>query len=311
MLSINLKGKKAFIAGIGDDQGYGWAIAKALAEAGAEIIIGTWTPILKIFTQSWSMGKFDESRQLSNGKMMEYLKVYALDASFDKPEDVPQEIRENKRYQDAAGYTISEVAAAVQKDFGKIDIFVHALANGPEVKKPLLETSRNGYLAAVSSSSYSFVSLVQHFGPLMSADGACVSLTYMASEKVVPGYGGGMSSAKAALESDTRTLAFEAGRKWGIRINTISAGPLRSRAARAIGFIDSMIEYSKANAPIIKDMTAEEVGNAAAFLCSPLASAVTGSILYVDNGMHAMGLAIDSQALHKSKEAELAEAAKS
>jgi len=311
MLSINLKGKKAFIAGIGDDQGYGWAIAKALAEAGAEIIIGTWTPILKIFTQSWSMGKFDQSRQLSNGQMMHYLKVYALDAAFDRPEDVPQEIRENKRYLDASGYTISEVAAAVEKDFGKIDILVHALANGPEVKKPLLETSRSGYLSALSSSSYSFVSLLQHFGPRMNAGGSCVSLTYMASERVVPGYGGGMSSAKAALESDTRTLAFEAGRKWeGIRVNTVSAGPLRSRAARAIGFIDSMIEYSKANAPLVKDMTAEEVGCAAAFLCSPLASAITGTILYVDNGMHAMGLAIDSLALLKSKEEELAETVK-
>lgn len=308
MLSINLKGKKAFIAGIGDDQGYGWAIAKALAEAGAEIIIGTWTPVLKIFKQSWSMGKFDESRLLSNGTMMEYLKVYALDASFDKPEDVPQEIRENKRYQDASEYTISEVAAAVEKDFGKIDILVHALANAPEVKKPLLETSRNGYLAAMSSSSYSFVSLLAYFGPLMNSGGSSISLTYLASERVIPGYGGGMSSAKAALESDTRTLAYEAGRKWGIRVNTISAGPLRSRAARAIGFIDSMIEYSKANAPLIKDMTSEEVGSAAAFLCSSLATAVTGSILYVDNGMHAMGLAIDSQALQKAKEAELAEA---
>lgn len=306
MLSINLKGKKAFIAGIGDDQGYGWAIAKALAEAGAEIIIGTWTPILKIFTQSWSMGKFDESRLLSDGTKMEYLKVYALDAAFDKPEDVPQEIKDNKRYQDASGYTISEVAAAVERDFGKIDILVHALANGPEVKKPLLETSRNGYLAALSSSSYSFVSLLQHFGPIMTAAGAAVSLTYLASEKAVPGYGGGMSSAKAALESDTRTLAFEAGRKWGIRINTISAGPLRSRAARAIGFIDDMIAYSMANAPLIKDMTAEEVGNAAAYLCSGLASATTGTLLYVDNGMHAMGLAIDSQSLQKPKEAELA-----
>lgn len=299
MLSINLKGKKAFIAGIGDDQGYGWAIAKALAEAGAEIIIGTWTPILKIFTQSWSLGKFDESRQLANGELMQYLKVYALDAAFDKPEDVPQDIKDNKRYADASGYTISEVAAAVERDFGKIDILIHALANGPEVKKPLLETSRNGYLAAISSSSYSFVSLLQHFGPVMSDNGSCISLTYMASEKAVPGYGGGMSSAKAALESDTRTLAFEAGRKWGTRINTISAGPLRSRAARAIGFIDDMIEYSRANAPLIKDLKAEEVGNAAAFLCSPLGSGITGITLYVDNGMHAMGLAVDSQALQK------------
>ncbi|MBY0529057.1 MAG: enoyl-[acyl-carrier-protein] reductase [Rhabdochlamydiaceae bacterium] len=298
MMHINLKGKKAFIAGIGDDQGYGWAIAKALAEAGAEIIVGTWTPLLKIFTTSWAQGKFDASRQLSNGQMMEILKVYPLDASFDKLEDVPEEIRTNKRYQDAAHYTVSEVAAAVAKDFGKIDILVHALANGPEVKKPLLETSRAGYLAALSSSSYSFVSLIAHFGPLLNAGGSALSLSYIASERVIPGYGGGMSSAKAALESDTRTLAWEAGRKWAIRVNTISAGPLRSRAARAIGFIDSMIEYSKANAPLVKEMTAEEVGQSSVFLLSSLASAITGVTLYVDNGMHAMGLAVDSPALH-------------
>lgn len=304
MLNIDLKGKKAFIAGIGDDQGYGWAIAKALAEAGAEIIIGTWTPLLKIFTTSWTQGKFDESRQLSNGKKMEYLKVYALDAAFDKPEDVPQEIKENKRYVDAAGYTISEVAAQVAKDFGKIDILVHALANGPEVKKPLLDTSRSGYLAALSSSSYSFVSLVAHFGPHINTNGSAISLSYIASERVIPGYGGGMSSAKAALESDTRTLAWEAGRKWGIRINVISAGPLRSRAARAIGFIDSMIEYSKANAPLAKDLTAEEVGQSAAFLCSPLAAAISGITLYVDNGLHAMGIAVDSPALHSEPQAQ-------
>lgn len=292
---MNLKGKKAFIAGIGDDQGYGWAIGKAMAEAGAEIMIGTWTPIVKIFTQAWSMGKFDESRKLMNGKMLEYLKVYSLDASFDRPEDVPSDIKESKRYQDATGYTISEVAAQVAKDYGKIDILVHSLANGPEVKKPLLETSRNGYLAAVSSSAYSFVSLLQHFGPHMNVGGSTISLTYMASEKAVPGYGGGMSSAKAALESDTKMLAWEAGRKWGIRVNTISAGPLRSRAARAIGFIDSMIAYSKANAPISKDLEAEEVGYAAAFLAT--ATGVTGTTLYVDNGMHAMGIAMDSSAL--------------
>jgi enoyl-[acyl-carrier protein] reductase I len=304
MLNINLKGKRAFIAGIGDDQGYGWAIAKALAEAGAEIIIGTWTPILKIFTQSWSLGKFDESRELSNGKLMEYLKVYPLDASFDKPEDVPQEIRENKRYADVARYTISEVAEDIERDFGKIDILVHALANAPEVKKPLLETSRNGYLAAMSSSSYSFVSLLQHFGPRMNQSGSAISLSYIASERVVPGYGGGMSSAKAALESDTRTLAWEAGRKWGIRVNTISAGPLRSRAARAIGFIDMMIDYSKANAPLIKEMTAEEVGQSAVFLLSPLSSAITGVTLYVDNGLHAMGLASDSPTLTPTEQSE-------
>lgn len=301
MLSINLKGKIVFVAGIGDDQGYGWAIAKAMAEAGATILIGTWTPLVKIFTTSWNSGKFDESRTLSHGKMFEYAKLYSLDASFDKPEDVPQEIRENKRYADNEGYTISEVVAAVARDFGKIDYLVHSLANGPEVKKPLLETSRQGYLAALSSSSYSFVSLLAHFAPHMNPDGAALSLSYLASERAVPGYGGGMSSAKAALESDTRTLAWEAGRKYGVRVNVISAGPLRSRAARAIGFIDSMIEYSRANAPIVKDLTAEEIGSTAAFLLSPLASAITGTTLYVDNGLHAMGLATDSQALQASQ----------
>lgn len=287
--------KKAFIAGIGDDQGYGWAIAKALAEEGYQIIIGTWTPILKIFTQSWSMGKFDESRKLKNGQMLTYLKVYALDAAFDKPEDVPAEIRDNKRYLEASRYTVSEVAAQVGQEFGEIDILVHALANAPEVKKPLLETSRQGYLAALSSSSYSFVSLIQHFGPLMKGGSTALTLSYMASERAIPGYGGGMSSAKAALESDTRTLAWEAGRKWGIRVNAISAGPLRSRAAKAIGFIDNMIAYSKANAPLVKELEAEEIGEAAAYLAK--ARGVTGATLYVDNGLHAMGVAMDSPTL--------------
>ena len=164
--------------------------------------------------------------------------------------------------------------------------------------KPLLVTSRAGYLAAVSASSYSMVSLMQHFGPLMNPGGAAVSLTYIASERVIPGYGGGMSSAKAALESDTRVLSYEAGRKWGVRVNTISAGPLGSRAAKAIGFIGDMINYSLENAPLKeKELAAQEVGNVAAFLCSPLSSAVTGVTLHVDNGLSQMGLATDSKTL--------------
>lgn len=297
MLSINLKGKKAFIAGLGDDQGYGWAIAKALAEAGATLYVGTWPPILKIFTSSLQMGKFDESRRLSDGSLMQFEKIYPLDAAFDSPEDVPLEVKENKRYKDLEGYTISEVAAALKRDCGTLDILIHSLANGPEAQKTLLETSRKGYLAATSASAYSFVSLLAHLGPFMNPKGATLSLTYQASEKVIPGYGGGLNAAKAALESDTRVLAYEAGRKWGIRVNTISAGPLGSRAAKAIGFIEKMIAYSHSNSPIQKELNALEVGNVAAFLVSPLASAMTGSTVYVDNGLHAMGLAIDSFAL--------------
>ena len=138
-------------------------------------------------------------------------------------------------FQPISRFVRSSLCFASQADYGKIDILVHSLANGPEVTKPLLETSRAGYLAASSASAYSYVSLLQHFAPIMNEGGSALSLTYIASEKVIPGYGGGMSSAKAQLESDTRTLAFEAGRKHGIRVNTISAGPLKSRAASAIG----------------------------------------------------------------------------
>jgi enoyl-[acyl-carrier protein] reductase I len=102
-----------------------------------------------------------------------------------------------------------------------------------------------------------------------------------------------MSSAKAALESDTRTLAYEAGRRWGVRINAISAGPWASRAASAIGFIDTMIKYTTANSPLPRAIDAADVGHTAAFLASPLASAITGSVIYVDSGYHVMGMAVE------------------
>ncbi|XP_065856805.1 enoyl-[acyl-carrier-protein] reductase [NADH], chloroplastic [Euphorbia lathyris] len=293
-LSLDLRGKRAFIAGIADDNGYGWAIAKSLAAAGAEILVGTWVPALNIFESSLRRGKFDESRVLPDGSLMEITKVYPMDAVFDTPDDVPEDIKTNKRYAGASNWTVQELVESVKQDFGSIDILVHSLANGPEVIKPLLETSRNGYLAAISASSYSFISLLRHFVPIMNPGGSSISLTYIASERIIPGYGGGMSSAKAALESDTRVLAFEAGRKYKIRVNTISAGPLRSRAAKAIGFIDMMIDYSLANAPLQKELSAEEVGNTAAFLASPLASAITGAVVYVDNGLNAMGVGVDS-----------------
>lgn len=297
MLQIDLRGKVAFIAGIGDDKGFGWAIAKRLFEAGAQVIAGTWTPMLKIFTTAYESGKFDEARKLSNGKLLEFAKIYPIDAMFDAPEDVPADVLENKRYKDVGGYTVSEVAKNISQDFGALDILVHSLANAPEVQKPLLETSRKGYLAALSSSSYSLVSLVSHLAPIMRPAGAVLSLTYIASERVIPGYGGGMSSAKAALESDTRVLAYEAGRKYGLRVNAISAGPYGSRAAKAIGFIEKMIEYTVHNAPLPHQIEADDVAKTALFLCSHFASGVTGEVLHVDSGMHIMGCSLDSPTL--------------
>lgn len=290
MLAIDLKGKLVFVAGVGDDRGYGWAIVKAVAAAGARVCIGTWPPLLNIFRKSLDRGKLDVA--LPDGGELEIEKVYPLDAVYDAPADVPAELLEDKRYKDLEGFTVQWVADALRQDYGPecLDVLVHSLANGPEVQNTLLETSRTGYLAAVSASAYSMVSLVQRMGPLMRPGSSAVSLSYLAAERVIPGYGGGMSSAKAALESDTRTLAFEAGRKWGVRVNTISAGPLASRAARAIGKIDRMVEYYESNSALGGVNTAVDVANAAAFLCSPLASGITGATLHVDRGYHAMGM---------------------
>lgn len=294
MLKIDLSGKRALVAGVADDAGFGFAIAKSLAEAGASVSVGTWPPALNIFRNLLERGKMDESRMLSSGQLLEFEKIYPLDASFDTLADAPEDIRTNKRYKETGDFSIDGLVGQIESDFGKdsLDIVIHSLANGPDVRKPLLETSRNGYLTAVSVSAYSLISMVSRLAPLMRKGGSFLSLTYMASERVIPGYGGGMSSAKAALESDTRVLAFEAGRKYGLRVNTISAGPLASRAASAIGIIEKMVEYCAANSPLTDPLEAEEVGRVAAFLSSPLATGITGSVIYVDKGYHSMGMAL-------------------
>src|SRR5471032_876743 len=276
MLNIDLAGRRALVAGVADDGGLGFAIAKALAEAGATVCVGTWPPALNIFMNLLERGKMDESRRMTSGELLTFEKIYPLDAVYDQYEDIPEDVRTSKRYKEVGDCSIGGLAARLVADFGErpIDIVVHSLANGPEVKKPLLEVSRHGYLGAVIASAYSMVSMVQRLAPIMRDNGAFVSLTYLASERVIPGYGGGMSSAKAALESDTRTLAFEAGRKFGCRVNTISAGPLASRAASAIGIIEKMVEYVSANSPLTDKLAASEVGDAAVFLCSPLASGI-------------------------------------
>ncbi|HET6679831.1 MAG TPA: enoyl-[acyl-carrier-protein] reductase [Gemmatimonadaceae bacterium] len=296
MLKIDLEGRRALVAGVADDGGYGFAIAKALAEAGASVTVATWPPALSIFRNLLDRGKIDESRRLSNGGMLEFERIYPLDAAFDVLGDAPADVRENKRYRDTGDFSIDGLATSLVSDFGSpcLDIVVHSLANGPEVKKPLTETSRAGYLAAMSVSAYSLIAMVRRLSALMRPGGSFVSLTYMAGERVVPGYGGGMSSAKAALESDTRTVAFEAGRAHGLRVNTISAGPYASRAASAIGIIDRMVQYCAANSPLTEPLTAMEVANTAAFLCSPLASGITGTTVYVDKGYHTMGMAVAS-----------------
>jgi enoyl-[acyl-carrier protein] reductase I len=292
MLTIDLRGKRALVAGVADDGGFGFAIAKALAEAGASVCIGTWPPALGIFQTMLDRGKYSDSLTLADGGKLAFERIYPLDAAYDELSDIPAETRESKRYRDHGDVSIQGLANRLSADFGPacLDVVVHSLANAPEVQKPLLETSRKGYLAALGTSAFSFASLLRRLGPLTNSGGSFLTLSYLAGERVVPGYGGGMSSAKAALESDMRTLSYEAGRKWAIRVNAISAGPMASRAANAIGRIQDSIDYFRAASPLAEAISAAEVARAAAFLASALASGITGTTLYVDKGYHAMGV---------------------
>jgi enoyl-[acyl-carrier protein] reductase I len=300
MISVDLRGRRALVAGVADDVGFGFAIAKSLADAGASVCLACWPPALGIFETLLRRGKLDAARQLSDGSALEFERIFALDAAYDSMEDVPADVRENRRYSSRGDFTISGLAQRFREEFAapQLDILVHCLANGPEVHKPLIDTSRQGYLAALSVSSYSLVSMVRHFAPLMPRGGSVLSLTYLASERVIPGYGGGMSSAKAAMEADTRYLAFQAGRKYGLRINTISAGPVATRAASVTGVITEIVDYYATNAPLPERLTTGEVASVAAFLSSPLASAVTGTTMYVDKGFHVMGKALGDSKDH-------------
>jgi enoyl-[acyl-carrier protein] reductase I len=237
MLSIDLSGKRAFVAGVADDGGFGFAIAKALAEAGASVCVGTWPPALGIFETLLRRGKLDASLRMSDGSKLRFERIYALDAEYDTLDDAPEELRAQKRYRERGDFSIQGVGNQLREDFGE----------------------------------------------------SCVD--------IVSDYGGGMASAKAALEADARMLAFEMGRQWGHRVNLISAGPFASRAASAIGFIHKMIQYYELNAPLPDALRADEVANAAAFLCSPLASGITGTVLYVDKGYHAMAAPADVEGL--------------
>src|ERR1700756_2203215 len=155
---------------------------------------------------------------------------------------------------------------AVKQSPNGVDVLIHSVAFAPEIKSKLIDTTRAGYWTAISISAYSLTSLVRAGLPLMEnrPDGASVlGLTYLGGARVVPHYGGGMSTAKAALEIDAKQLAHNVGSK-GIRVNLISAGPYKSRAASAIGDIDKMIAYAAERSPLPRGVKAEEVANTAA-----------------------------------------------
>jgi enoyl-[acyl-carrier protein] reductase I len=257
---LDLTGKHALVTGIANNRSIAWGIAQQLHAAGADLGV-TYLP--------------DD-----RGKMEKKVKdlVEPLNPSLFLPCNVQNDEQ------------VTSTFNAIQEQWGQLDILVHCLAfaNRDDLVGDFSATSRDGFQLALDISAYSLVSLARAAKPLMTAGGSIVTLSYLGGVRVVPNYNV-MGVAKAALEMNVRYLAAELGESQ-IRVNGISAGPIRTLASSAIGGILDMIHHVEAVAPLKRTVTQEEVGKATAFLCSDLSSGVTGQILYVDSGYNIMGM---------------------
>ena len=255
-----LEGKKALIFGIANHRSIGWAIAQALAAEGAQLAFS----------------------------YQERMEKYVRDLAAKIPGTLVMECDvQNDEQLDTAFATTSKAFN------GELDILIHSVAFAPpsELENPFYETTRAGFHTALDISAYSLVAMARRAMPLMQArgGGSMLTLTYMASERVVPKYNV-MAVAKAALECSVRYLAFEMG-QHNIRVNAISAGPLNTLAARGISGLSSFRDQMNVVAPLRRNIDQSEVGDTALFLCSPLARAITGEVLFVDAGYNIMGFA--------------------
>jgi len=258
---LDLTGKNALVTGIANNRSIAWGIAQQLHKAGANIGV-TYLP--------------DDKGRLEK-------KVAELVEPLNPSLFVPCNVQDDAQVQ-----TTFET---VKNQWGKLDILVHCLAfaNKDDLTGSFVNTSREGFATALEISAYSLIKLCSEAKPLMAEGGSIITLTYLGGVKVIPNYNV-MGIAKAALEMNVRYLASELGPQ-NIRVNAISAGPIRTLASSAVGGILDMIHHVEASAPLRRTVTQTEVGNAAAFLCSDLASGITGQILYVDAGYEIMGMA--------------------
>jgi enoyl-[acyl-carrier protein] reductase I len=293
MIPIDFSGKVALVTGVADNDSFAWYISKALQAAGAKVVLACHPRVVGIVESFLTRDLDRESRELPyGGGELNPEKVYALDARFDTMADVDEATKNDKRWNKYPFYAVKEVIDAVGKEFGGIDILVHSIAFSREIKNRMIDTSRSAYYEAIGISAYSLTSMLRAATPYMEnrpGGASAVGLTYLGGSRVVPHYGGGMSTAKAALQIDAAQLASNLGKK-NIRVNLISAGPYASRAARGIGDIQQSIDYSALRSPLPRGILPEEVANATVFLCSPLASAISGHTLFVDCGYNVMGV---------------------
>jgi enoyl-[acyl-carrier protein] reductase I len=253
---INLAGKTAVVFGLANKRSIAWGIAQKLHEAGATLAICYQNDRMKLEAQ----GLIDELPGASG---------FQCDVSSDSE--------------------VEALFSSFQQKFGKIDILVHAVAYAPaeELRGEFINTTRDGFRIALDVSVYSLVAVSRAAVPLMTDGGSIMTLSFYAAEKVVPNYNV-MALAKAALECTVRYLAWDLGSK-DIRVNAISAGPIKTLAARGVGALGDMMKAHADRAPLHRNVDQLEVGGAALFLASDLSSAITGETLYVDCGYNIMG----------------------
>jgi enoyl-[acyl-carrier protein] reductase I len=249
-----LEGKTGLILGIANKRSLAWGIAQSVSREGARLAV------------TYQGERLEEN-------------VRELAAGLDRPVILPCDVSKDE--------DLETLAASVKSELGGLDFVVHAVAYAlrEELDGEFMNTSREGYRVAQDISSYSLTALVRRTAPLMEGrGGSVVTLSYLGGERVVPHYNV-MGVAKAALECSVRYLAADLGPK-GIRVNAISAGPIKTLAAAGIGNFGKIFKFVETHAPLRRGVNADEVGNAAAFLLSDLASGITGEVLFVDAGFN-------------------------
>jgi enoyl-[acyl-carrier protein] reductase I len=253
-----LEGKKGLILGVANKRSIAWGIAQAATREGARLAL-----------------TFQGERLEEN--------VRELSAALASPLILPCDVSRDE--------DLDALAESLQREWGGLDFVVHSVAYAlrEELDGAFLDTSREGYRIAQDVSSYSLTAVARRMAPLMAEGGSIVTLSYLGGERVVPHYNV-MGVAKAALEMSVRYLANDLGPR-GIRVNAISAGPIKTLAAAGVHGLSKMLEYHRTHAPLRKNTEQDEVGDAALFLVSRLSRGVTGEVIHVDGGFHVMAMA--------------------